>query len=254
MEFNLSAFTPSDLQHAAEFYADNGYLLIHSIDSIRESVFQKIVEGILNAHGVSQVLDPLHPMIFPEEARQQLARVETPDWAKEILLDQLKPLLLRLIGPLAHVSSSFHSQFKGGAVADVDHGGYPQESGYMEVHGPYLLHQDFAGASFPTSPSMVTLWTPLNTTDHWNLRLYPGSHRRGLLCHSWLNLKDERLTQIGSPFDIKARAGTAVLFNGLMLHGTSNPGTERRVSCDVRFFPLCGFLPSKVYSLISKPA
>jgi hypothetical protein len=205
-------------------------------------------------YDLAKVFDPAEPIIFPKEIRQRLARVETPDWAKEALLESLNPILCQLIGPLVHVSSSFHSQFKGGEVAAVDHGGYPQDTDYMEVHGPYLLHQDFAGASFPTSPSMVTLWTALNTTNHWNLRLYPASHRLGLLCDSWLDLNDQNLEKLGQPIDIKARAGTAVLFNGLMLHGTSNPGPERRVSCDIRFFPLCGFLPSKVYSLNSTAA
>jgi hypothetical protein len=53
--------------------------------------------------------------------------------------------------------------------------------------------------------------------------------------------------------DVAAWFGTAVVFNALLLHGTSNPGPGRRVSCDIRFFPLCGFLPSKVRSLSPSP-
>ena len=123
----------------------------------------------------------------------------------------------------------------------------------MELHGPYLLHQDFAGAAIPTSPSMVTLWTPLNTSSYWNLRLYPGSHLQGLLCNKWLELQDSRLDVLGAPVDIQAKEGTAVMFNSMMLHGTSNPGPQRRVSCDIRFFPLCGFLPSEPYLLDPNP-
>lgn len=39
----------------------------------------------------------------------------------------------------------------------------------------------------------------------------------------------------------------------MLLHGTSNPGSRRRVSCDIRFFPLCGFLPSEVHILGDDP-
>jgi hypothetical protein len=161
--------------------------------------------------------------------------------------------LTRLIGPLVHVSSTFHAQFKGEGAQKVDHGGYSQATEYMEVHGPYLLHQDFAGASIPTSPSAMTLWVAMNDCPNWNLRLYPGSHRRGLICNSWLALDDERLAPLGEPIDIIARAGTAVCFNALMLHGTSNPGPLKRVSCDIRFFPLCGFLPSETHFLDPSP-
>jgi hypothetical protein len=43
------------------------------------------------------------------------------------------------------------------------------------------------------------------------------------------------------------------LFNAMTLHGTSHPGSRRRISCDIRFFPLCGFLPSEVYLLDPHP-
>jgi hypothetical protein len=66
-------------------------------------------------------------------------------------------------------------------------------------------------------------------------------------------LDDARLASVGEPVDIEARVGTGVLFNALMLHGTSNPGLLRRVSCDLRFFPLCGFLPSEVHLLGPDP-
>lgn len=41
----------------------------------------------------------------------------------------------------------------------------------------------------------------------------------------------------------------AVIFNSLLLHASSNPGPRRRISCDIRFFPLCGFLPSQPHRL-----
>jgi len=256
LRLDLQRHTAGDLEEAARFYETNGFLLLDSIYDIITSSYDSILSHILGAGDSSfaTVLNPAAPLeVFPPVIRQALSRVTTPPEFKKTLLDCLGPILIRLIGPLVHVSSNFHSQFKGGSAPEVDHGGYPLESNYMEVHGAYLLHQDFAGASFPTSPSMVTFWTALNTTKDWNLRLYAGSHRLGLLCNTWLNIDDNRVEKLGKPIDIAAKRGTAVLFNGMMLHGTSNPGPERRVSCDIRFFPLCGFLPSEVYSIDTTP-
>src|SRR5262249_22171700 len=89
---------------------------------------------------------------------------------------------------------------------------------------------------------------------NWNLRLYPGSHKLGLICNHWLDLNDERLAPLGQPIDVSAQVGTAAIFNALMLHGTSNPGSLRRVSCDIRFFPLCGFLPSETHFIGPSPS
>jgi len=67
-------------------------------------------------------------------------------------------------------------------------------------------------------------------------------------------LDDPRLQTFARPIDLPARVGTGVLFNAMILHGTSNPGPQRRVSCDLRFFPLCGFLPSEVHVLDARGA
>jgi len=44
-----------------------------------------------------------------------------------------------------------------------------------------------------------------------------------------------------------------VIFNAMLMHATSNPGTKRRLSTDLRFFPLTGFVPSEVRSLVADP-
>lgn len=254
MELNVNHLDQYQLEAAARFYDENGFLVLSGL----EGAARQLSLILAHAFGISEermetILDPAIPMeIFPTEVRQQLARVATPKEFAQSLLHSLRPVLQRLIGPLVHVSSTFHSQFKGSEVHTVDHGGYTADMEYMEVHGPYLLHQDFAGASIPTSPSMLTLWVSLNSSPYWNLRLFSGSHRMGLLCNTWLNLQDQRLPLLGNPVDVQARKGIAVLFNGLTLHGTSNPGPERRISCDIRFFPLCAFLPSEVHLLSSK--
>jgi hypothetical protein len=177
--------------------------------------------------------------------------VTTPPELRDALFAALRPVIARLLGPLVHISSTFHAQFKGGEVKPVDHGGYKND--FLEVQGQYLLHQDFTGASIPTSPTAITLWVPQNSCPDFNLRLYPGSHKVGLICESWLKLDDPRLAWLGKPIDVVAEHGTAVIFNSLLLHSSSNPGVRRRVSCDIRFFPLCAFLPSEVHVLDSRP-
>jgi Phytanoyl-CoA dioxygenase (PhyH) len=255
MNINLQEFDSQQLEAAAQHYADRGFLLLSGLENLVTARFRPVLaEKIgVDEHDLLSFLDPENPkVVFSPEVRKRLGRVDTSRSLALSLLRVLEPLLTRLIGPLAHVSSNFHAQFKGDGVKAVDHGGYATGD-YMEVHGPYLLHQDFAGASIPTSPSAVTLWVAMNDCPCWNLRLYPGSHRLGLLCNRWVGLEDERLAPFGEPIDVPAQAGTAVVFNALMLHGTSNPGPLRRVSCDIRFFPLCGFLPSETHLLGSSP-
>ena len=238
----------------AEHYAKNGFVCITGLNDSITSVFRTVLAGLMNADDAAMdaFLDPNGPpVILDEDVRKVLSRVQTPEPMAEALLGALEPLLMRLIGPLVHVSSTYHCQFKSAPAADVVKGGY--ESAYLEVQGAYRLHQDFAGASIPTSPSALTLWVGLNSSPDWNLRLFPGSHRHGLLCHRWLELDDPRLSTLGQPLDVPARAGSAVLFNALLLHGSANPGTHRRVSCDIRFFPFCGFLPSRTHALGPDP-
>jgi len=93
----------------------------------------------------------------------------------------------------------------------------------------------------------------MNSCPDWTVRFYPASHKHGLLCNDFLKLDDERLAGLDEPIEVEARLGTGVLFNALMLHGTGTPGPRRRVSCDIRFFPLCGYLPSKVHFLDDDP-
>lgn len=256
MRFRLADLQGSGLDRAAEHFETHGYFMIEEVGDAVTRHFKpllaermKVTEGELDG-----ILDPMSPpMILPVEIRQRLSRITSTPELQAALLTSLDGLFRRLLGPFVHVSSTFHGQFKGGEVKPVDHGGYDPNAQYLEVQGQYLIHQDFAGAAIPTSPCGVTLWTPLNSCPDWNLRLYPGSHRHGLLCQEWMKLEDPRLAGFGAPLDVKAEVGTAVVFNSLLLHSSSNPGFRRRVSCDIRFFPLCGFLPSTVQVLGNQP-
>jgi Phytanoyl-CoA dioxygenase (PhyH) len=257
MHFNVRESTAADLAGATAFFEENGYLPLAGLDGPIVDGLRRIVADTVGATddaAMAALLAPDgEPIVFPREIRHRLSRIATPPELGGTLLRELEPIIAALIGPLVHVSSTFHGQFKGGVTQGVETYHNQNAADFMEVHGPWNLHQDFAGASLPTSPSGLTLWTPLNTCADWSLRFYPGSHRRGLFCHKLWKLDDPRLETFGRPVDFPARLGTGVLFNALMLHGTSNPGQGRRVSCDLRFFPLCGFLPSTVHVLGHRP-
>jgi hypothetical protein len=182
-----------------------------------------------------------------------MSRIDTPPALAKALASIMSPLLQRLTGPFVQVSSNFHGQFKGGDTTTTNYGGYHGDTKYLEVHRPYLIHQDFTAGSIPTSPAGITLWTPLNECPDWTLRLWPGSHRHGMLCRKFPALDDPKLSAFRPHLDVQARPGTAAVFNAMLLHATSNPGPRRRLSCDIRFFPLTGFVPSQPRVLGSHP-
>jgi hypothetical protein len=256
MRFRLDQLTGSNLESAAQRFETHGYFMLEGVADAVTKHFKPLVaeQMMVGSDELERVLDPESPpMVLPEEIRKRMSRIESTPALQATLLNNLNGMFRRLLGPFVHVSSTFHGQFKGGDAPPVDHGGYDPNRKYLEVQGQYLIHQDFAGAALPTSPCGVTLWTPLNSCPEWNLRLYPGSHRHGLLCQEWMKLDDPRLSAFGQPIDVKAEYGTAMVFNALLLHSSSNPGFRRRVSCDIRFFPLCSWLPSKVHVLGDAP-
>jgi hypothetical protein len=249
-EFPLSQLNDHSLEEMGAEYEKNGFCVLSEVgDDVAES-FERTLAGIL---GSEQLRVDAASRVFSSDIRKRLSRVDTSADLKQLMISRFGPVLSKLIGPLVHVSSTFHSQFKNLSAKAVDHGGYDSGFDYMEVHGPYLLHQDFAGASFPTTPSMMIIWIPLNSSPDWNLQLYRGSHRLGLLCNTWMELNHGGLNEIGEAVNIQARKGQAVVFNAMTLHGTSLPGPMPRISCDIRFFPLCGFLPSEVHFLNLEP-
>lgn len=258
-ELSLLDLSPANLEEAAAFYAETGYLALRDTEAKLTPKLEEVLGGIMEELelDLGALLDGSMPLYaFTEEQRKTLSQIGSSPDLQAWLVAALEPLLLRLLGPVVHVSRDFHAQFKGGDMKApaVDHGGYPGGTTYLEPFGQYLLHQDFTGASLPTSPGFLTVWVPLTTGPNWGLRLYPGSHRRGIMCNEWIQLDDERLEMLGKPVDFPAERGRALVFHGLLLHSTANPGEARRVSCDVRFFPLCGFLPSTPWLLDTDPA
>jgi hypothetical protein len=256
MRFRLDQLTGSTLERAAAHFETHGFFMLEGVaDAVTRHLKPIIAERMMVEQGeLERILEPDNPpLILTEEVRQRMSRITSSPALQDTLLSNFSPMFRRLLGPFVQVSSTFHGQFKGGDAPPVSKGGYDPKAKYLEVQGQYLIHQDFAGASLPTSPCGVTLWTPLNSCPDWNLRIYPGSHRHGLLCQEWMKLDDPRLAAFGDPLDLTAEYGTAVVFNALLLHSSSKPGFRRRVSCDIRFFPLCGFLPSAVHVLGEDP-
>jgi len=255
---DLANTTPEALDDAARHYARQGYLILHGVEELVTRPLRHAVADVVGA-GEAEFEALVAPSgqrwDFPLDIRQRLSRVTTTPQLAETLTTNLRTILRRLLGPMVHVSSTFHAQFKAADALKhaVDHGGYLEQNRHMELHGAYLLHQDFAGASIPTSPHGITLWAGLNDSPDWTLRLYPGSHRTGLVCHRWLVNDDPRLEQLAAPIEFSARPGTAVLFNAMLIHGSGRSGNQRRVSCDIRMFPLCGFLPTQPYFLDDQP-
>ena len=255
--FELSELAGAGLEKAAFEYARDGYIILEGVGRTVTSLFEPFLHRIFDGADVTseEVLRPTGQVELSLAVRKQISKVASSSSLAAALLQRLGGLFKRLIGPIIHVSSTFHLQIKGGGVAApaVDHGGYPDGTRYLEPCGLYLLHQDFTGATIPTSPSALTLWVALNDCPDYNLRIFPGSHRKGMLCNRWVDLASPDLAPLGEPVDIVAKRGRAVVFNAMCLHGSSNPGAQRRVSCDIRFFPLCGFLPSTPWILGEDP-
>lgn len=260
MMLDVNHARPQQLEEAVQFFEEHGYV---RLSGLQESVAPAFEDSLAETIGISRsALQPLlnpraEAAIFDKHVRQRLSRITTSPRLAHSLLSSLSPLLKAVFGPIVHVSGTYHGQFKGGALSDAakDIATYHNESAadYMEVHGAYRLHQDFTGASLPTSPSGVTLWVALNSCPESTLRIFPGSHRLGMFCHKMWKADDPRLSELAPPVEIEARAGTGVLFNALLFHGTGKLGALRRVSCDLRFFPLCGFLPSEAHILDERP-
>ena len=255
--FDLRRLDAVMLDEIGRFFEAEGYCVF---EGLKETVTDLYYPVLMQTTGVGRsdleaLLDPqAAATVLPEELRQKLSRVSTTPALARDLIAALKPLLARLVGPMVHVSRDFHAQFKCGATGRVGYGGYDSRHSFMEVHGAYQLHQDFTGASIPTSPSAVIVWVGMNDCPDWPVRLYPRSHKLGLLCREFIPVDHERLPQFGDPVEFEAKPGTGIIFNSLLLHGTGHAGPGRRVSCDIRFFPACPYLQSPVYPLVGAPS
>ena len=255
--FDLASLDGANLDSLARYYEAEGYCLLGGLENYVTNLYLPALTRNtgLSRSDLEAMLDPgAAELVLPVDLRRKLSRVPTDNDLADQLVWNLRTVLARLLGPVVHVSRDFHAQFKCGATGRVGYGGYDSKQNYMEVHGAYQLHQDFTGASIPTSPSALILWTGLNACPDWPIRIYPGSHRLGLLCRRFVPIDHPGLSTLGEAMEIQARPGTGVVFNSLLLHGTGSAGPGRRVSCDIRFFPSCPYLQSAARSLVESPA
>ena len=252
--FDISELDADGLDALAAHYDEHGYALVSGLDREVVPLFRAVLAERLEIEEreLDPLLDPTRIEPLSLHLRRRTGKIDTPDALARRLVTILGSVIRRLIGPLVHVSSTYHTQLK---MPSPEHAGYPGfKSEFTEVHRPYLLHQDFTGARLPTHPSAVTLWLGLNDCDHMGLRIYPRSHRQGLiLADRFVSHEDPRLAPLDPPIQIDARVGTGVLFHGLALHGSGDSGPVRRVSSDIRFFPMSGFIPSEVRVLGERP-
>ena len=174
MEFKLQELDRTQLAIMAQHYEEEGYFLLSGLEEVITRRFKSVLADKLEVddHHMDTILDPANPLILSPELQQKLARISTPPQLARSLLETLEPILKRLIGPLVHVSSTFHGQWKGNNTNETYQGGYSGNS--KEVSALYFLHQDFTGANIPTSPSALTLWAGVNSCPDWTLRIYPG--------------------------------------------------------------------------------
>lgn len=233
-------------------WAANGFVVVTGIEDLA-AVFDASIERLAGIDAATVDAFIADSSALDIDTCRRLARMSTDAQLIDALLGILRPLLLASVGPAVQVSTDFQGQFKTGNGAAVTTSSYDKGSDYQEVYGRYLLHQDVCGARRATSPSGMTIWTPLRDSDHWPLLVFPETHRQGLLCRRWLDPRDKRLAALGEPVEITARRGTVLLFHGMLLHGTGAAGPSSRVSCDMRVFPITPFLPSPFDLLVADP-
>src|SRR5438270_213548 len=154
MMLDVNHLTPKRLDEAAQHFEEQGYVRLSGLETSVAPAFEESLAATIGVtrRELQPLLDPrAEAAIFDKTVRQRLSRIATSPALAQSLLASLAPLLKTVFGPIAHVSGTYHGQFKGGALSEAakDIATYHNESAadYMEVHGAYRLHQDFTGAS-----------------------------------------------------------------------------------------------------------
>ena len=261
MILDVNDVTPDQLDQAARFFEEHGYVRLSGLrtavcgafeDRLAEAIeiprheLQPLLESAgqlrLLARGAAAPLENLHVAasgsVAALVARADSEDADRADRAREQHVSRAVQGRQAQRGRQGHRALS---QRDGGRL----HGSARRLPAPSGLHGRQHPYQPTSG---------LTLWVALNACPESTLRLFPGSHRLGMFCHKMWKLDDPRLASLGQPpVDLEAQVGTGVLFHALLFHGTGKLGSLRRVSCDIRFFPLCGFLPSEAHFLDSRP-
>lgn len=236
-------FRVKDLAAAAAYYDENGFVVLTDVSPTLVAAFGAVLSELtgLTVEEIERAGSD-GGITISRETRARLARPPMSPELRQLALSAFAEILVRILGPLVHVSQSYHPQIKSGAGPGYILSGYSGDG--LEVEAFYGLHQDFTAARVLTSPSAAVFWIPLNNCEDNGLRLYPRTCRCGLVANRWLPPTVQGLERFGPPVEIRAEKGQVLIFNFLVLHGTSNPGPRTRISCDLRFFPFCGILDS----------
>lgn len=200
-------------QADAEFYKDNGYLLVRNVFSadevmeMREAlerIIQKAARSKFDRNSAWQgdyippdelkklVLKGFHDVHFHEAA-----------FTKAIIHPNMVAVLTRLIGPNVQVH---HSKM---LVK-------PPEKG-----AAFPMHQDYP--YFPhANHTMLAASIHLDDADLENgcLRVIPGSHKEGPLAHVGAHYLNHKEYPISMGTTCEAKAGDVLFFNYLTIHGS----------------------------------
>jgi ectoine hydroxylase-related dioxygenase (phytanoyl-CoA dioxygenase family) len=208
------------------FYRENGYLVVNDLFD-RATVEACLAEGTRICRGELGPLEGLEPTTPEESDEEVLGRYMTCPLVHKIspLLgslmsdDRIADVLVRLIGDDV---KGMQSQFF------IKHAGAPGNA----------LHQD--ENFLPTRDrSFLTVWIALDAATIQNgcLRFFAGSHAPGVLWpmrpHNDSSTYDREEECYGFPYapddavPIELGPGSAVFFNGYLLHGSYPNRSER---------------------------
>ncbi|MDH6574653.1 phytanoyl-CoA dioxygenase family protein [Kitasatospora sp. MAP5-34] len=177
---------------------------------------------------------------------------DTPYWAgpavftllrHEALLDVVESV----IGPEVAVTPILHVRLKPPELPELPE--LPEPPGTARAGLPALAstppHQDSSGVPPEVDTTrMVTVWLPESDVAEHNgcLRVWPGSHRHGVLPHEIAPgrtaVRREVLDGLGAPVAVPVRAGSLLLMHRRLVHASlPNRSDALRRSFDLRYQP-----------------
>jgi ectoine hydroxylase-related dioxygenase (phytanoyl-CoA dioxygenase family) len=199
-------------------YKDQGYVLlgrIADVGEVRALLAEERRFRLPFAYGGKQ-----NPTLL---VRPQLCHLSEPV-RRFAIAGRHVPMVVQLLGPDVCFT---HQQY----IAKLPDA--------PDTHSDIPWHQDNGYGTLEPMTD-VTVWLALHDTDESNgcVWVLPGSHRLGLLPHDQASinpfLREAKVE--GEPIPARLRAGEAIAFSGLLLHGSGPNRTDReRVGMFVRY-------------------
>lgn len=245
-------FRPENYDKILDHYSRNGYAVLTEVDPRLARTLRGVITKMtgLTESQIVHACESEDEIAMTPEMRSILARPLVTTDLQEPLREIFGEFVLKLLGPIVHISRDFHPQIKRG-TSGVILKGYSGDG--LEVQAAYGFHTDFTAGRVMTSPSATVFWVPLNTCDQNGLRLYRRTHQKGLLTKRWLPPTTPGLDRVGERVEMTAKEGQVLIFNFTVFHGTGIGGPRTRISADLRFFPFCGILDNPPYVLRKNP-